>query len=80
VKVQAVEAQLSDSDSSAGNKPDKSPPHKQKIIKKKYSEVTIEKCYKGHNLLPSFFHCKQGNQLTCNVKTKCFQFVKIESQ
>jgi hypothetical protein len=34
MEVQIVEAQLSDLDSSTSNKPDKSPPHKQKSTKK----------------------------------------------
>jgi hypothetical protein len=57
VEVHIVKAQLSDSDSSTGNKSDKSPPYERKIIKMN-SEVIIEKCYKGQNLL-SFFHRRQ---------------------
>jgi hypothetical protein len=33
---------------------DKSPPHEQNILKNKYSKLTIEKCYKGQNLLDFF--------------------------
>jgi hypothetical protein len=48
VEVQTVESHLSVSDSSTGNKSGKSPQEGQKSAKrKKYSEVTIEKCYKG---------------------------------
>jgi hypothetical protein len=50
----SVEAQLWDSDSSTGNKSDKSPPHEQKVLKNKYPEVTIEKCYEEQNLLYLF--------------------------
>jgi hypothetical protein len=49
-----------------------------KVFKKKYSEVMIEKCYKGQNLL-SFFHCKQGSQLTRYVKTIFSIFEKIDN-
>jgi hypothetical protein len=52
-------------------------------LKKKYSEVTIEKSYKEQNSLSLFFlslfHCKQGNKLTCYVKTNCYHFVKIDN-
>jgi hypothetical protein len=40
VKVQVTEAQLSDSDSSTNNKPDKSPPHEQKSTQKGELEAT----------------------------------------
>jgi hypothetical protein len=39
--------------------------------------MSIEKCYKGQNLHTPF-HCKQENQLTCYVETKCFHFVKTQ--
>jgi hypothetical protein len=54
VVVQIVEAQLSDSYSSTGSKSDKSLPHEQKSTKKRSTEVTIEKCYKGQSLLSLF--------------------------
>jgi hypothetical protein len=62
VEVQIVEVQLSDSDSSTGNKSNKSPPHKEKGTQKEVgsSEATNEECYKGQRLL-SFFEDKKIN-------------------
>jgi hypothetical protein len=43
MKVQTVEAQLSDSDSSTSNKSDKFTPHKEKSTQKKYPEVILQR-------------------------------------
>jgi hypothetical protein len=51
VELQIIETQLSDSDVSTGNRSDNSPSHEQRSTEKKYSEVAIEKYYKGQNLL-----------------------------
>jgi hypothetical protein len=53
-EVQTVEAQLLDSGSNTVKNSDKSILHEQKILKNKYSELTIEKYYKEQNFL-SFF-------------------------
>jgi hypothetical protein len=42
-----VVGQLTDSNSISGNKSDKLAHHE--VLKKEYSEVTIEKCYEGQN-------------------------------
>jgi hypothetical protein len=64
MEVQTVEAQLSDSKSSTG---DKFSPHEQKSNQREYSEVAIEKSYKGQNLLPFFLslRIRESTDMLC---------------
>jgi hypothetical protein len=57
--------------------PDKSPPLEQKSTQKKYSEVTIEKCYKGQNLLSSFLSLQtRKSVINMLCKNELFPFCK----
>jgi hypothetical protein len=50
-----------------------------KLLKKNTLKWRLKDATKGRMCFLSFFHCKQGIQLTYYVKTNCFQFVKIEN-
>lgn len=78
VVVQIAEAQLAYSDSRRGAEPDKQCTYYKiiKVLKRKYTKVTIRKYYERQDSLLSF---QIKIQMTYYVETNCFHCVKIDS-
>jgi hypothetical protein len=55
---------------------DKSPPHEQEALKKEYSQVVIEKCYKGQNFI---YFVATRELIGILHLTNCLHLVKFDN-